>query len=50
VGGHLASYRFVAVAPNSARTLSLVVDEMHMITRVDAKSALTVAPNRPRSR
>jgi hypothetical protein len=50
VDGHLASYRFVAVAPNSARTLSLVVDEMHMITRVDAKSALTVAPNRPRSR
>ena len=48
--GRLASYRFVALLPNSARTLSLVVDEMHMISRVDAKSTLTVAPNRATSR
>ena len=45
--GHLASYRFVALAANAAKTLSLAVDEMHMISRVDAKSALTVVPNRP---
>jgi hypothetical protein len=48
--GRLASYRFVALAPNGAKTLSLVVEEMHMISRVDAKSALTVAPNRPVAR
>jgi hypothetical protein len=35
---------------NSVSSLSLVVDEMHMITRVDAKSTLTVAPNRTTSR
>jgi hypothetical protein len=44
--GHLASYRFAVLLPNSARTLSLVVDEMHMITRLDAQPALIVAPNR----
>jgi len=48
--GQLASYRFVVLSPNSVRTLSLVVDEMHMIDRVDAKSTLTVAPNRVTSR
>jgi hypothetical protein len=45
-GGRLASYRFAVLQPNSARTLSLAVDEMHMITRVDAKTTLTVAPTR----
>lgn len=48
--GRLATYRFAVLQPNSARTLSLVVDEMHMITRVDAKAALIVAPNRVTSR
>ena len=48
--GQLASYRFVVLAPNSVRTLSLVVDEMHMIDRLDAKTTLTVAPNRVTSR
>ena len=48
--GQLASYRFFALARNGPQTLSLVVDEMHMITRVDAKSVLTVAPNRPITR
>jgi hypothetical protein len=44
-GGRLASYRFVVLRANSARSLSLVVDEMHMITRLDAKTGLIVAPN-----
>jgi hypothetical protein len=48
--GRLASYRFAVLRPNSARTLSLVIDEMHMITRLDAKTALIVAPNRMTSR
>jgi hypothetical protein len=48
--GRLASYRFSVLQANSARTLSLVVDEIHMLTRVDAKSTLTVAPNRVTSR
>ena len=43
--GHLASYRFVVLRANSTRTLSLAVDEMHMITRLDAKTGLIVAPN-----
>jgi hypothetical protein len=43
--GRLASYRFVVLRANSARTLSLAVDEMHMITRLDAKTGLIVAPN-----
>jgi hypothetical protein len=48
--GRLASYKFVVLRPNAARTLSLVVDEMHMITRQDAKSGLIVDPNRTTSR
>jgi hypothetical protein len=44
--GRLASYRFVVLRANSARTLSLVVDEMHMISRLDAKTGLVLAPNR----
>jgi hypothetical protein len=48
--GRLATYRFVVLQPNGVRTLSLVVDELHMITRVDVKSALTVAPIRQTSR
>jgi hypothetical protein len=48
--GRLASFRFAVLQSNSARTLSLVVDEMHMVTRVDAKTTLTVAPNRVTSR
>lgn len=46
----LASYRFVVLRPNAARSLSLVVDEMHMLTRVDAKSSLTIAATREGSR
>jgi len=48
--GRLATYRFAVLRLNSARTLSLVVDEMHMITRLDAKTGLTVAPVRITSR
>jgi hypothetical protein len=48
--GRLASYRFVVLRANSARTLSLVVDEMHMISRLDAKTGLVLAPNRTTSR
>jgi hypothetical protein len=48
--GRLASYRFVVLRTNSARTLSLAVDEMHMITRLDAKTGLIVAPNSTTSR
>lgn len=50
VDGRLASYRFVVLRANSVRTLSLVVDEMHMISRLDAKPALTMAPMRTPSR
>ena len=45
-GGRLASYKFVVLRADGARTLSLDVDEIHMVTRVDAKSNLTVAPVR----
>lgn len=48
--GQLASYRFVVLSPNSVRTLSIVVDEMHMLDRLDAKSTLIVAPTRVTSR
>jgi len=48
--GRLGSYSFTVLQPNSARTLSLVVNEMHMIDRLDAKRTLTVAPNRVTSR
>jgi hypothetical protein len=48
--GRLASYRFVALQANAAKTLSLSVDEMHMITRLDAKTGLIVAPNSTTSR
>jgi hypothetical protein len=44
--GQLASYRFVVLRANSVRTLALVIDEIHMISRVDAKTTLTIAPNR----
>ena len=48
--GRLASYKFAVLRPNAARTLSLVVDEMHMSTRLDAKTGLIVDPNRTTSR
>jgi hypothetical protein len=48
--GQLASYRFAVLGANSVKTLSLVVDEMHMIDRLDAKTTLIVAPNRVTSR
>ena len=43
--GRLASYRFVALRANGAETLSLVVDEMHLITHFDAKPTLTIMPS-----
>lgn len=43
--GHLASYKFVVLRANSPRSLSLAVDGMHMITRLDAKTGLILAPN-----
>jgi hypothetical protein len=48
--GRLASYKFAVLRANSARTLSLVVDEMHMITRLDAKTGLIMVPNSTTSR
>lgn len=48
--GRLASYKFAVLRENSARTLSLSVDEMHMITRLDAKTGLIMAPNITTSR
>jgi hypothetical protein len=48
--GRLASYKFTVLRANSTKGLTLVVDEMHMISRADAKSTLTVAPNRMTSR
>ncbi len=48
--GRLASYKFVVLRDNSVRSLSLAVDEIHMITRLDAKIGLIVAPSRTTSR
>jgi cohesin domain-containing protein len=48
--GRLASYKFVVLRANAAKTLSLRIDEIHMVTRVDASSNLTVAPARMTSR
>lgn len=50
VDGRLASYRFVVLRAGGAKTLSLAVDEMHMLTRADAKTNLTIAPVRGTSR
>jgi len=48
--GRLASYKFVVLRADAARTLSLGVDEIHMVTRTDAKSNLIVAPVRMTAR
>jgi hypothetical protein len=48
--GRLASYKFVVLRANAARTLSLGIDEIHMVTRTDAKTNLTLAPVRMTSR
>jgi hypothetical protein len=48
--GRLASYKFVVLRAGAARTLSLGIDEIHMVTRVDAKSNLIVAPVRMTAR
>jgi hypothetical protein len=48
--GRLASYKFVVLRANATKTLSLGIDEIHMVTRTDAKSNLTVAPVRMTSR
>ncbi len=50
VNGQLASYKFLVVRADGAKTLSLVVDEMHMVTSVNAKPNLTIAPMRAPSR
>lgn len=44
--GRLVSYKFVVLRANSAKTLSLGIDEIHMVTRADAKSNLILAPVR----
>ena len=38
----LAAYRFSVLKANSVRTLSLSVDEIHTVTRLDAKPRLSV--------
>jgi hypothetical protein len=48
--GRLAEYRFALLRPDGAKSLSLVVDEMHILTNADAKSNLTIAPVRAASR
>ena len=42
--GRLVSYRFVALRESGVQTLSLVVDEIHLITHFDAKPSLTISP------
>ena len=48
--GLLAGYSFVVLQPNGAKTLSLAVDEMHMVSHADAKTNLSIAPPRAISR
>jgi hypothetical protein len=48
--GRLASYNFTVLRAQGAGTLSLAIDEIHMMTRVDAKANLTIAPSRTTSR
>jgi hypothetical protein len=48
--GRLVSYKFVVLRADAARTLSLGIDEIHMVTRTDAKSNLIVAPVRMTAR
>lgn len=48
--GRLASYMFVVLRANAAKTLSLGIDEIHMVTRTDAKTNLTLAPVRVTAR
>lgn len=44
VQGRLAAFRFRVLRTDGARTLQLVVDELHSVTRANAASALRVAP------
>ena len=46
--GQLAAHRFVVLRGNSLRSLQLVVDEMHTVTRTDAASQLRIGPARTR--
>ena len=48
--GLLAGYTFVVLQANGAKSLSLIVDEMHMVSHVDAKTDLVIAPTRTTSR
>jgi hypothetical protein len=48
--GRLVSYKFVVLRADAAKTLSLGIDEIHMVTRADAKSNLIVAPVRMTAR
>lgn len=42
--GVLGTYTFTALRANSTRSLTLIIDEMHMVTRLDAKAHLVLAP------
>ena len=44
--GLLAAYKFTVLRAGGTRSLSLSVNEMHMINHVDAKANLTIAPPR----
>lgn len=48
--GLLGTYTFTALRTNSTKTLTLIIDEMHLVTRMDAKSRLVLAPMHVESR
>ena len=50
IDGRLASYKFVVLRADAAKTLSLGLDVIHMVTRIDAKPNVTLAPARMTSR
>ena len=44
--GRLAGYRFLVLRSGAVRTMQLVVDEIHTVTRADGASLLRALPNR----
>lgn len=44
--GRLAGYRFIVLRSGAMRTMQLVVDEVHTVTRADGASLLRAVPNR----
>lgn len=44
--GRLAGYRFLVLRSGALRTMQLVVDEIHTVTRADGASLLRAVPNR----